>query len=115
MWVMSGVAAVRPHLATLMMGLLPMLEARSANLRVDTVSSKASPEGDTVEMMVVRQFPPRESCNRSDRGIWKCGAETVWHPTYQPFLAHTCSTKRSASGPQGPPVSIFPPKPLPHL
>ena len=44
-----------------MMGLFPILEALSANLSVEQVSSKASPEGDTVAMMAVRQFPPRES------------------------------------------------------
>ena len=41
-----------------------MLRARSANLSVAQVSSKAKVEGDMVAMMVVLQFPPRESCSK---------------------------------------------------
>ena len=48
-----GVTTVFTDLDTLMMGLFPMFDARSANLRVETVSSNASPEGDMVEITVV--------------------------------------------------------------
>ena len=44
--------------------LLVMLRARSANLRVLQVSSKARMEGEMVAMIMVLQLPPRESCRR---------------------------------------------------
>mmetsp|Transcript_2578 Transcript_2578/g.6602 ORF Transcript_2578/g.6602 Transcript_2578/m.6602 type:complete len:221 (-) Transcript_2578:808-1470(-) len=45
-------------------GLFAMELARSANLSVDTVSSKAFTQGEIAAMIVVLQLPPRESCSK---------------------------------------------------
>lgn len=49
---------------TFLTALLTMLDARSANLSVDTLSSNARAVGAIVATMLVLQLPPSESLSR---------------------------------------------------